>query len=47
MSDEYKKRHQGADRFFKAITRILGDAQLTCDAEALAQILAAKNRVYR
>jgi hypothetical protein len=47
VSSEYKNRNAGEDKFFKAIPQIIGEGQITCDAEILAQTLAARNKVYR
>ena len=49
MGNEYSSRHSSADKYFNAISEIIGENQITCDVELLAQTLASKfsSKVYR
>ena len=49
VGNEYSSRHSSADKYFNAISEIIGENQITCDVELLAQTLASKfsSKVYR
>ena len=48
IAHEYMDKQTGRDRLFKALDKMAGDIDMTCNVEEFAQILARKgNPVYR